>query len=306
MNDTPPELASRRWTAAAVALLAASVLAFGLQWRVESQVPKAGEWPAVWSALGAQFQRGHGVLVQPVWAAADWPGLAAVLEAADAAQGETLLHADPLDVADTARFREIWVVLVGSTHLPDLLDGAERVHASENVALHRFVSAAPAPSFDALAALDTAEVSRVDPAGRRSECKHAAGRHRCGTVHAMDVFAAVLEVGNTRRRALHAHAQVKGGALEMRYPSAILGKVLTGGVGNQLAAVRKEEGAAVTAELLVDGALLWSTTVEIGDFSWQRFSLDTSASAGRPAEVVLRLVSTDGKARQLAWDAVSF
>jgi hypothetical protein len=224
--------------------------------------------------------------------------------------------------ADDTRFPRAFEVSIRGAHLGSIAGwrradeqrfGAVRVTTFENPA--------PAPVIADLVSLFDgahARVSQVQGNGE-TECSFvhgsvASGGLGYGPAYPADRFACpgggaaavsvVADLEYYPHRCIFAPPPGSGAARRLRFPGVRLGQSLRGHHAIYVEAERDRKGAPVTLEVHVGDAVLGQVVHRDGD-GWKGFEFDTSALAGREAELVFDITSPSSDRRLYCFEATT-
>lgn len=286
----------------------AAVIAGAAQWYVANRVPDKQTWREVIDHVVGRWQPGDGLWVTPVWHELPWSEVEVGLGEAGVDPSDAVVPVKKPLVADVIRYQRLWVVAVRpwAEEIPPI---------GEVVDQHVFGSAITVtlvrrnlgnPTFDALAKLNAADVSRRTADGKADRCKWVSDRFRCGSQAWKEIRHRVAQVGSTRRRVVVAHAFPDKGSLILHYDGVKLGDVLEGGVGNTMWAVRHQVGSAVDFRIWVADKPVIKFTLAPGDFSWVPFRAELGELGSKIADVRVEISADNTQWREVGFDLLSY
>ncbi len=302
-----PDRAQMTLAALALAALVAAACGFAIQrWRRDLVVPGADSLSAAARVLEKDLRIGDAVSVLPAWSAAQrWRFERAVRDRGLDAERAILLG-DPVESWDLDGFRRLWLV---TTHghadraqIAGLPPPAREQDLGEGTQLFLFEVPSSQTIYDFRERLADASVERVDERGKASRCPWRDGRHDCSGPWWRDVFAAIHEVGNSRRPCIFVQAWPDGGAVRVAWRDLPGASLLTGRFGLRLWAVRYDEGSDVRFRVRIGGRLALELKVERGDFRYQPWQVALEkGDAGKP--ITFEVAAADVRWRQACFDA---
>jgi hypothetical protein len=207
--------------------------------------------------------------------------------------------------ADESRFRRAFEVGIRGAHSSalGLWQRADERHFG-GVTVTTWDNPTPAPAIDDLVSMVNPASMRVSSGG--NDCPFVRGpgqsgglgfgpaipgsRFACPT----GSFAGVSVVADLEyipRRCLYVPPS-GGGPTHLQFLGVRFGGTLQGHHALYVEAERNKKGPPVTIQFSVDGAVLGNATHRDGD-GWAAFSLDTAGLAGRRADLVAEISSTD-------------
>ncbi|NUN15071.1 MAG: hypothetical protein HUU55_15685 [Myxococcales bacterium] len=286
----------------------AAVCVLGMQWYWAHRVPDSQTWSDVIGHVTDHWQPGDGLWVTPAWHAVPWDEVEHRLRDKNAETSGIVVPVKHPLTADIIRYRRLWVVAVEpwAEEIPGMAKVATRHDFGRLIAVSLLEREYGEPTFDALAQLGSATVSRKSPDGRADRCMWASDRFRCGSQPWKEVRSRVAQVGSTRRRVIVAHAFPDKGSVILQYTGVTLGDVLEGGVGNTMWAVRHQVGSDVTYRIWVGDKEVFGVTLAPGDFSWNSFRIELGELSGKIADIRVEISADNTQWRELGFDLVSY
>lgn len=288
METPPSRLTTRAGLAAlaAVSLLAVVETASALV--APYRAPSDADWRAAAAEIRAGFRPGDLIVAAPAWA--------------DSILRVHLGDLIPVEVAgrlDDERFGRVWEVSQRGARADAAARGAVAAERRFGALTVRCVERpAAAVSYDFVARLQDARVSRRAPGGASVDCPLAGDRFQCPDFAFNYVRRQIVEVDTRLRMALLAQP-VAQAAVVVEYPAARLGRSLVVATGLSNVWMRKEAQGPVDLRVVVDGVTDQTFTTR-NDDGWALHRLDTSARAGQVAAVRFEITSPAPRSRHFA------
>jgi hypothetical protein len=277
--------------ACAAGIFALALIEAGNALLAPLRAPTDQDWRAAAAEVRAGFQPGDLIVAAPAWAD---PLLRLHL-------GDLI----PLAVAgrlDAARFGRIWEISQRGARAPET-EGVRVAQSSRHGALvlRRYERPAARVSFDFVAELSRAAISRVASGGQVSGCSRLADRFECPGLPSQSVKAELLEIDTSPRFALS--TQPAGHfTTVIEYDRVPLGRELVVGAGLHNVWLRKAGKGTVSLRVLVQGRELGR--IEAGSMTgWTLRRFDTSALTGQSQSVRFEITVDDPNSRTLGFAA---
>ncbi|MCO4760425.1 MAG: hypothetical protein KC502_02900 [Myxococcales bacterium] len=312
-SPPPPSSASARptWLARLGAwLLLGCVVASALWFVVQryqrgAASPQTAHLEAAVAIVDAELRKDDAIAFLPSWTAAQRWRFEALWKKRDLDFVRAWMPGDPIDPWDADGFARLWV-LTTHNHHADLTHVGRQLRAEQlggGMRLLLFALAPSATRFDFQAQLGKADVRRIGPKpGVQERCRHVGDSQKCKGDWWTSISAAMHEVGNTRRRCLFVQPHPAGATLRLRWPIVPGGDAIVGRVGNQLWAVRYDEGSDVRFSVRVGGKIVHTQLIARGDFRWHRWRVPLGPD-DQEKSVALEFAAADPTWRQLCVDA---
>lgn len=292
---------------AAVALMVAGAAWFYVQRAQRAATnPTAADFEQAAATLKPLLKAGDALAIVPGWSAGQRWRFRRLWRNKGLRFDEAMIFGDPLLAWDFDGFERAWLL---STH--GQRERAEAMAPGRVVktwafgggtALQLVQLPRSGAVYDFRQRLGDAEVSRIDAGGRSEDCRWTGREHRCSGAWWRSVKAGLHEVGSTRRRCMFVQPHPDRGELRLYFPDLPKARKLRGYFGNQLWAVRYDEGSEVVLRVLVDGEERHKLQVSRGDFGWHAFEVPlTTTEAGKPITFVIS--AQDATWRQACLDA---
>jgi hypothetical protein len=282
----PAAPASRVGLAVAAAIAVLAVVEAAVALIAPSRAPKDQDWEAAAREIRAGFAPGDLIVAAPAWA--------------DPIMRMHLGDLVPLPVAarfDDARFGRVWEIGQRGAHAPEATRGAVALEKRFGALTLRRVERPPAViTYDFLDRWTEAHVTRQTPGHPDVDCPWNGERFQCPEIGFNFVRAQTVEVDTTVHRGLLAQP-VGGATVVIDYPAAVLGRELVVATGLHDVWMRKAGKGVVDLRVFV-GGVLRATAQATNDSGWQLTHVDTSALAGRPANVRFEITSREPYQRQ--------
>jgi hypothetical protein len=241
--------------------------------------PTDADWAAAAAAVRAGFRPGDLIVAAPAWAD---PILRVHL-------GDLI----PPEVAarmDDDRFARVWEVSQRGAHAPAARGASvAREEAFGHLRVRLLERPAEAVTYDFVAHVADARVTRRDLRGDVAACVPAGDRVNCGPGGSVLFRRQVVEVDQRLREALLTEP-LANAALVIEFPAVPLGRTLVIATGLHDTWMRKAARGTVAARVTV-GEQTTALPVTDDDSGWTRTRVDTSARAGQTAPVRLEITS---------------
>jgi hypothetical protein len=255
------------------------------------RAPKANDWAAAERDVRAGFRPGDLIVAAPAWAD---PIMRMHL-------GD-LISIPTAGRMDGARFSRVWEIDQRGARAPETRDGRvvqERRHGA--LTLRQVERPGAAVSYDFLARVGDARVSRVDASGAALPCPWQGDRFQCPLIGFNFVRRQLVEVDTHLRWALLVQP-VERARIVVEYPAVVLGRELAIATGLSNVWMRKAAKGPVDLNVTIDGkpALHVTTYNESG---WLISHVDTAARAGQTAVVRFEVSSPAPYARYFGFAA---
>ncbi len=284
------------------ALGAVGVLVFSAAYLVRdlalvARVPDLADWLAAAEVVRADYREGDRVVFDPPWAQEGAPFL----------EGMDVVTSETVDWYEVGKRRRVWILTAMGRDDPEVPagyrpDGAWRPGA---VGVHRFVVPDRGRvTYDFLARIRDARVTRVHP-GRREECKtFRDGRWHCGAEHPWQfVGRHERDIAGAVREVIWAHPLHGDRPIEIRYPSVEMARTLVLHYGWTQRAVEAGLGAPVTFRVGVGGRPVFERVLRHEDTQWFEQRVDVSDLRGGREDVVFTVSTPDYQNRQFCFTA---
>lgn len=273
----------------AVAVLALALVETVNAWIAPFRAPTDKDWSGAAARVRAEFRPGDLIVAAPAWAD---PVMRANL-------GDLL----PLPVAgrmDEARFGRIWEISQRKAVAPET-QGAHLAATSRHGALtvRRWEKKAARVRFDFLAEWRRIEMATRTADGIEIPCTATPDRFQCGAGGSLKPD--LLEIDTSLRNGL-AVEPIERATLVVSFPEATLGRELAVAAGLHSVWLSKSGDGAVNLRVLVDGREL-GNLVSTSKSGWSRQAFDTSAFAGKAANVRFEITTDKAQARRLGFAA---
>ena len=262
--------------AAAIGLLAVVETTVALV--APSRAPKDADWEAAAREIRAAFAPGDLIVAAPAWA--------------DPIMRLHLGDLVPLDVAarfDDARFGRVWEIGQRGAHAPEARGTVALERRFGALTLRRVDRPPAVITYDFLARAGEARVSRRAPGRPDVACPWSGDRFQCPDVSYNSVGPQTVEVDNAIHRGLLTQP-VANTTVVIDYPAVPLGRELVVATGLHDTWLRKAAQGTVDLRVLVAGAPV-ATDRATNTSGWHLTRVDTSASAGRVADVRFEISS---------------
>ena len=217
-----------------------------------------------------------------------------------------MVFAEPLTPWDLDGYSRLWLLLThdrGARFVPDELGRVlSRHELGRGTTLLLIDLPESRTVMDLGERLSDARVSRVGAKGATESCSPRGARQVCPGPWWRSLSLGLHETGNTRHRCVFVQPDPPRGALHVRFDRPPPAAQLAGHFGNQLWAVRHDEGSDVVMRVLVDGRERLRMALSRGDFGWHPWHLRLEpAERGKPIELVFS--AEDPTWRQACFDA---
>jgi hypothetical protein len=276
---------TRLTLAVVAAVLGLALLETGVALVAPALAPTDAEWTAAAAEVRAGFQPGDLIVAAPAWA--------------DPIMRMHLGDLVPATVAgrmDDARFARVWEIAQRGARAPESASGRVAFEARHGALTVRRSERAPAiVTYDFLARLNDAHLSRVPAGGAPIDCPWAGDRFACPDIGFNFVRLQTVEVDTRLRRALLAQP-VGGAVVALEYPAVPLGRELVIATGLHDVWMRKAATGVVQLRVLVAGTPA-AAIVSSNDTGWLLTRIDTAAYAGRVVNVRFEITSPAPYAR---------
>ncbi len=292
--------------ASAIAVLA--VLAFCVAYLVwdlwlVARVPDLADWAAAAEVVRSEYREGDCVVFDPAWAQEGAPFLA----------GMDVITSETVDWYEVGKRRRVWVLTSMGRDIPRVPPGyiEDGSWQPGRVGVMRFlVPNQGRVTYDFLARIADARVTRVHP-DRREECRtFRNGRWYCGQEHPWQfVGRQDRDIAGAVRQVVWAHPLNGDRPIEIRYPSVELGRTLVLRYGWTQRAVEAGLGAPVRFRVMVGSQVVFERVLGLEEADWFEQRVDLSHLRGRREDVVFLVSTPDYQNRQFCftadmWDGV--